>query len=195
MAQYSASIRTIIPQVRTIAIEGVELALDGVNLAFNELLGEGNKVGADLTKELSSLRDEVANRFTIEHGFTIGEDGLDDDELLGEEFEERIEAAVEKAVTSSMGSLLMALGQQMMTSGGDPDTFETKMEHFGDTIEREMESRSDKIERKADSLCLSAIEIDQLEEKLRSNISELAGINVISAKAFRKHEEKDRSAM
>lgn len=193
--QYTTGVRAMVPQVRSIAIEGVDLAIEGVNLAFNELLGEGNDVGADLTQELSSLREEVSTRFTVEHGFTIGENGLDNDELLGEEFEQRIESAVEKAVMGSMGSLLVALGQEMMFSGGDTDAFETRMERFGENIEHEMELRAEKIEQKADSLCLAAVEIDLIEEELKASIEPLANINVITAKQSRGHEDKDKSSM
>ncbi|PCH95571.1 MAG: hypothetical protein COB83_08175 [Gammaproteobacteria bacterium] len=194
--QYSSNIRAMVPQVRNIALEGVELALEGVNLAFNELLGEGNDVGAELSQELLSLKEEVATRFTIEHGFTIGEHGftigehgLDDDELLGEEFEQRIEAAVEKAVMGSMGSLLVALGQEMMFSDGDTDAFETRMETFGENIENEMELRAEKIEGKADKMCLALVEIDQLEEQLKANIPSLADINVITTKHSGGHND------
>ncbi len=193
--QYSTRIRAMVPQVRNVAIEGVDLALEGVNLAFNELLGEGNDVGANLTQELSSIKEEVAERFTIEHGFTLGENGLENDELLGEKFEQRIESAVEKAVMGSMGSLLVALGQEMMFSGGDNDAFETRMESFGENIEHEMELRVGKIEREAERLCLAVVEIDQLEEKLKSSISPLADINVITAKHTRSHDEHDKRLM
>lgn len=195
VTNYSTSIRAMVPRVRHIAIEGVDLALEGVNLVFNELLGADNKVGADLTQELSLIKTEVSTRFTIEHGFTIGENGLDDNELLGEDFEQRIESAVEKAVMNSMGSLLVSLGQEMMFSGGDSDAFETRMESFGENIEHEMEARAEKIERKANSLCLAAVEIDQLEEALKATIEPLANINVITVKQSRGHEEKDKSLM
>ncbi len=193
--QYSSSIRAMVPQVRNIALEGVDLALEGVNLAFNELLGEGNDIGADLTQELSSLKEEVATRFTIANGFTIGENGLDDDELLGEEFEERIENAVEKAVMGSMGSLLVALGQEMMFSGGDTDSFETRMESFGENIEHEMELRAEKIEQKAERLCLGLVEIDRIEEQLRASIEPLDDINVITVNNSRSHDYDDKSSM
>jgi hypothetical protein len=193
--QYSSSIRAMVPQVRHIAIEGVDLAIEGVDLAFNKLLGEGNDVGADLTQELSTLKEEVGERFTIAHGFTIGENGLEDDELLGEEFEQRIESAVEKAVMSSMGTLLIALGQEIMFSSDDTDAFETRMESFGENIEQEMELRAKEIERNADKLCLAAVEIDQLEEELKSSISALADINVITAKHTPGHKELDKRSM
>lgn len=195
VTQYATNIRAIVPQVKTIAIEGVDLALEGVNLAFNELLGEGNDVGAELTHELSSLRDEVDTRFTAEHGFTIGENGLDGksftgEEILGEEFEQRIESAVEKAVMNSMGSLLVVIGQEMLFSGGDSDAFETRMESFGESIADEMELRAEKIERKADALCIAIADIDKLEEQLKANISPLANINVISATFNEKADDK-----
>lgn len=193
--QYHTDISAMVPQVRKIAIEGVDLALQGVNIAFNELLGEGNTVGSDLTRELSVMKEEVAERFTIEHGFTIGEDGLEDDELFGEDIEQRIESAVEEAVMGSMGSLLVALGQEMMFSSGDTNTFEARMENFGENMEREMEQRAKKIERKADKLCIAAIEIDQLEEELKSSISALSDINVITVKETHNREEHDRSSM
>jgi hypothetical protein len=193
--QYSSNIRAMVPQVRSIALEGVDLALEGVNLAFNELLGEGNDVGADLTQELSSLKEEVSTRFTIENGFTIGENGLDEDELLGEEFEERIESAVEKAVMGSMGSLLVAIGQEMMFSGGDTDAFETRMESFGANIEQEMELRAEKIEQQADRLCVDIAEIDQIEEQLKASVESLENINVITVKYASNHQDDDKSSM
>jgi hypothetical protein len=196
VTQYAMSIRAMVPQIRTIAIEGVDLALEGVNLAFNELLGEGNNVGAKLTQELSTLRDEVATRFTAEHGITINEnsvnnEGFTGEDILGKEFEQRIKSAVETAVINSMGSLLITMGQEMLFSGGDTNAFETRMDNFGDSIADEMELRAEKIKLKADALCLAIVDIDQLEEKLKTSIVALANINVVSA-SFKKEDDKIR---
>ncbi len=177
---YSMSIRTLVPEVKDIALEGVDLALEGVGLVFDELLGEENEVGAELIEELSALKEEISTRFSMDHDFTIGADGLNGDEFLGDEFEDRIESAVEKAVMSSMGSLLVAVGQEMLFSNGDTDAFETRMENFGETIENEMEGRAEKIELKAEKLCLSIVEIDHLEEQLKATIDEMSAINVIT---------------
>ncbi|GAA6170894.1 hypothetical protein NBRC116592_05640 [Colwellia sp. KU-HH00111] len=195
VAEYSSRIRAMVPEVRAIAIEGVDLALEGVNLVFNELLGEGNNVGSDLTQELSAIKDEVLTRFTIKHGFTVGDNGLENDELLGNEFEQRIETAIEKAMMGSMGHLLVSLGQEMMFSGGDSDSFETRMEAFGENIEQQMELRAEKIERKANSLCVGAVEIDQLEEALKASISPMSNINVISVQQSLEHQEQNKRLM
>lgn len=179
VTKYSKSIKALVPQVETVVVEGVELAIEGVNLAFNGLLGEDNAFAASLTKELISIREEALIRYSIEEGFTVGGEN---DELQAEEFESRIKLAVEKSVTNSMGSILIALGQQMLSSNSKTEGFEARMEKFGETIEAEMTSRTDKIEAKAQELCGAVVKVDNIEEQLKSSISELAGMDVITVK-------------
>jgi len=195
--EYSTSIRAMVPEIQSIAIEGVDLAVTGVNLAFNELLGEGNDIATELTRELTLVREDVSTKFSEDHGFTIGENGINDGEFFGEEFEERIESVVEKAVMNSMGTLLVAVGQEMLFSGGDTDAFEARMENFGENIEHQMEARAEKIEEKADALCESALAIDMLEEKMKLSIDELSAINVISTNSNNHdaHDKKDEQLM
>ncbi len=192
--KYDAKIRQLVPEVKNVAIEGVDLAVDGVNLAFNGLLGEGNSVAADLTKELKLVREQVATNLTIENGITIGVDGLESNELLGEDFEQRIESAVEKAVLNSMGTILIAVGQQMMTADGDEQSFETRMEEFGENLEQEMNARADKIEAKAEKLCVSIAKLDVLEEQLKAEIEPLNNTNVFTVTQNEHEDDKDMSA-
>jgi len=180
LKKYDDKIRYLVPQVKSVAIEGVDLAVDGVNLAFNGLLGEGNSVAADLTKELNLIREEVIAKLSIENGISVGIDGLESEELLGKDFDQRIESSVEKAVLNSMGSILIAMGQQMMTSGGDEQSFETRMENFGESIEQEMTARAEVIEKKAEALCVSIAKVDLLEEQLKAEITQLSNTNVFT---------------
>lgn len=181
LRSYSTSIRTMVPEVKNLAIEGIDLASDGVNLAFNEFLGEGNDLGQTLTTELINIRNEIEQKFNEEHGFYVDEDGFGGDEFFGEEFEKRIEGVVETALEESIGTLLIAVGQEMLFSGGDMQAFETRMQNFGEQIEHEMENRGKGLEVKAEALCQSALKIDQLEEKLRIEIPELSDFNLIQA--------------
>lgn len=193
--QYDAKIRELVPQVKSVAIDGVDLAVEGVNLAFNGLLGEGNAVAADLTKELKIIREQVVANLSIEKGISIGADGLESEELLGKDFDQRIESAVEKAVLNSMGSILMAMGQQMVSAEGDEQSFETRMENFGETIEHEMTTRSEKIEEKAQALCINVAKLDALEEKLKAEIKPLANTNVFTVTQGQYNDEKHASSM
>ena len=194
LQKYDEKIRQLVPQVKSVAIEGVDLAVDGINLAFNGLLGEGNSVAADLPKELTLIREHVIANLSIEKGISVGVDGLASEELLGKDFEQRIESAIEKAVLNSMGSIMVAVGKQMMSADDDGQNFETRMEKFGDTIEQEMTVRSAQIEKKAQALCLSIAKVDMLEEQLKTEIEPLASINVFTV-TLEKHENKDTSSM
>ena len=178
--QYDAKIRQLVPQVKSVAIEGVNLAVEGVNLAFNGLLGKGNAVAADLTQELELIREQLVTNLSIENGISVGVDGLESEELLGKDFEQRIESAVENAVLNSMGSILMAVGQQMMAADGDENSFETRMENFGETIEHEMTTRTAKIAEQSEALCVNIAKLDVLEEKLKIEIESLATTNVFT---------------
>jgi len=75
---------------------------------------------------------------------------------------------------------MIAVGQQMLFSGGDGDAFETRMEKFGEKIEHEMESRGEKIEKRGEALCQSVLAIDILEDQLTNKIVELEGINLLN---------------
>jgi len=184
--EYDAKIRHLVPQVKNVAIEGIDLAVEGVNVAFNGLLGEGNNVAADLTKELRLIRKQVLSNLSIENGISIGVEGLESDSLLGKDFEQRIESVVQKAVLNSMGSILMSMGQQMVAAEGSEQNFETRMENLGQTIEDEMTARSSAIETKAQSLCVSIAKVEALEEQLKSEIKPLATVNVFTVTQYSK---------
>jgi hypothetical protein len=178
--QYDTKIRHLVPRVKSVAIEGINLAVEGVNLAFNGLLGEGNTVALGLTKELEVIREQVASNLSIEKGISVGVEGLESEELLGKDFDKRIETAVEKVVLNSMGSILIGMGQQMLSAKGDELSFEKRMENFGDTVEHEMTVRTEKIEKKAKALCVDIAEVDRLEERLKTEINQLASTNVFT---------------
>jgi len=177
---YSTSIRAVIPEVKSVAIEGIDLAVDGITMAFDELLGKNNDVTSDLTNELSKIRSKIDNRFSGNQTIYFDEHGFDGEDFFDEDFESHIEAVVENAVKKSMGSLLIAVGKEMLFSGGDSDALEARMEKFGDEIESKMEFKAANIEKRADGLCQSLVSIDKLEQQLQSNIPQLKQFNVLT---------------
>ena len=189
VTDYSNSIRATLPEVKDIALDAIDLASDGVNLAFNELLGEGNDISAEITAQLSEIRNEVDEGFTQGNEISFDEDGFSGDEFFNEGFEKRIESAVESTVQNSIGSLLIAVGQQMLFSGGDMDTFETRMENFGERIEQEMESRGEAIEKRGEALCQSVVAIDALEDQLTQDIDELEYFNMLATSISSKNSK------
>ena len=186
VTQYARSIRAMVPQIKTVATEGVDLALEGVNLVFDDLLGEGNSAGAELTRELSTLRDEAIMRFTPEYGITIDENALENkvvtaEKMLGKKFKQRVELVMEKAVVNAMGNLVVVMGQEMLLSGKQGRSFEARIKSFRERAANEKQIRTKQIKQKADALCVPVVNIAQLEDRLQTNISSLKNLNVLSA--------------
>lgn len=180
VTQYSTQIRQVVPEVKVLASDAIDLAIEGVNLAFNELLGEGNNVAHDLTVQLNAISEDIDQTFDA-NNFSIDEHGTLQGDFFGEAFEQRIEGLVEETVKNSMGTLLIAVGQEMLFSGGNMEAFETRMEDFGTRIEQEMEARAEKLEGRAEALCQSVKAIDELEEQLKSSIEEMPKTDVLRA--------------
>jgi hypothetical protein len=181
LTSYSTKIREVFPEIRSITIEGIDVAIQGLNLAFNELLGEGNQAGIELTSQLQLIAEEVDTKFTGD--FILNEEGLIiNDQAFMQASERRIENIVEHSLTSSVGSLLVAVGQEMLFSRGDSDAFQQKMEDFGEKIEHEMELRANNLGQRANALCKLVHSIDNLEEELKLNIQALPKVNVLYTK-------------
>ncbi|MGB2739400.1 MAG: DUF2884 family protein [Cognaticolwellia sp.] len=189
LVEYSTSIREVVPEVKGIALDAIDLAIDGVNLAFNELLGAGNDVSVNLTTQLTNIRTEVDKEFDGSKDFYIDEDGFAGDDFFGDDFEQRIESAVESTIKNSIGSLMIAVGQEMLFSGGNMDALETRMDNFGEKIEQEMELRSEGLEKRGEALCKTVINIDEMEEQLKDEIEEISSFNTITAKKNKSHNE------
>ncbi|SES70052.1 DUF2884 family protein [Thalassotalea agarivorans] len=170
--QYSKEIRAVVPQVKDIAVEAVDLAAEGIGIAFTELLGENNGLTDELVAELDAIKVEIETRFNEGERLYIDDNGIEGD-VFDPEFEQRIEKAVETTVEQSIGKIMIALGTQMIASGGDSEAFETRMEKFGEQIEKDMEARAEIIEQKADQLCISVKKIDALESEMLDAIPEL----------------------
>ena len=178
LTSYSTKIREVFPEIKSITIEGIDVAIQGLNLAFNELLGEGNEVGVELTSQLQLIAEEVDAEFTGD--FILNQEGLViNDQAFTQAFEQRIENIVEHSLTSSVGSLLVAVGQEMLFSGGNTDAFQQKMEVFGEKIEHEMESRANNLGQRANALCTLVRSIDNLEEQLKVNIKAMPTVDVL----------------
>jgi len=188
VSNYAHHIRTMVPKVKQVANEGIDLAIEGVSVAFNELLGNDNDVSNELVLELTKVKNQVNERFDENKPLYINEKGINGDDVFDEEFERHIESTVETAVKKSIGSVLIAVGREMMFSDGD--AFEQKMEKFGDKMEATMEVKANKIEQKVSGLCLSMKKIDQLEEALKDNISQLPDFNVLSVEQHEKSREQ-----
>lgn len=178
--QYHQNVNDLAPKVAGIALDAVALANEGVAKAFNQLLGEDNELVADLSSEIDALRIKLHQEFYADDGsIRFNSANFDNGQFLGEDFESEFEQKLEKLVQRSMGSLMIAIGKEMLFSGGDMQAFEKRMDRFGEQLEADMEVRAAGIEAQAQTLCYDLSQLDSLENQISSSIPQLSGLNMI----------------
>lgn len=179
VTNYYDGINQAAPQAAAIATDAVALASTAINEVFTELLGSDNTALADLSDKLQNLDQQIQYNFYAENGdIRLHSDSFENGEFFGEQWEAQFEEAIEKLVTDSMGHFMVAIGTQLIFSGGDTDAFEQKMERFGEQMEQKVEYQAEALEEKAEELCLTLARVDYAETQLQQ-IPQLADLDVI----------------
>ncbi|GIU41976.1 hypothetical protein TUM3794_24260 [Shewanella colwelliana] len=179
--QYASEVSAQLPEVIDLVHDAVDIASTAVSMALTPLLGDTS--GAKIDEMMASLSDRIDN-VAYQHGdkFYLGATESSLEDTFGQEFEQEMEQLVQ----SSIGSMMMTLGSQMMS--GDGDSFEQKMESFaakmdnvGKDIEVQLEQQSADLEARADKLCDNFQQLVALETKLRAQVPELDKYPLIKA--------------
>lgn len=179
VVNYAASIRAAVPEVRSMALDGIDLAIDVITITFDSLLGERNQISAQLITELSSVKIDVDRYFTSGNPISFNHNDEDVADFLGKNFETRIERIVETSVQNSIGSIMIAMGKQILASGGDMEAFEARMNNFGEQLETQMNAKAAGMEVRGKKLCMVIEAVDMHEEQLKRLVPVINRFNVI----------------
>jgi hypothetical protein len=176
---YASQLRTVVPAVVEIALDGVEIGMTAVSEVFAALLGD--EPPAAVREALAEVRAEVDAGIGRQDGvWYVKRDGIHGvDEAMA-----TAEPAIEAAVADSVGALLIALGRSMTED--DAGTFEARMTAFGERMEgldAEIEARvardAEALGARAEGLCAELRALAAREDQLRSRVAELARLRVI----------------
>lgn len=178
VAQYDQRVRALVPEVRGMALDGIDLAVVGVTTAFDGLLGEPNKVSTQLRSELNHLKGDVRRYFDNEI-ISLGREHDGAPELFGQYFETRMERIVETSVQDSIGAILIAMGKEILGSGGDMEAFGARMDRFGKELEAQMQAKSTELEARGMNLCRAATAINAIEDQLRNAVPDIQTLDLI----------------
>lgn len=179
VTSYAASIRAAVPEVRSMALDGIDLAIDAITIAFDGLLGEKNQVSAQLITELNNVKSDVNRYFTAGNPITFNRGNEDTPDFLGKYFETRMERIVETSVQNSIGSIMVAMGKEVLASGGDMDAFEARMNKFGEQMAAQMSAKAMRMEARGEQLCKTIRAVDANEEKLKGVVPAVESFNII----------------
>ena len=183
LSQYTLGIRQQVPEIVTIAIEGVDIGLKAVNQVIGGLTGENSAAHQKFQQKFDEMQSRLRKRFNhSDNNYYIGAQDFDD---FGEIFAGEFESEIEEIVSNSIGSILMAVGAAI-TNDDDAqnsekrvDTFDKRMTDMGKNLKLEISSRVSSLEHKADKFCQNLIQLDVIETKLQQSIYQLLEFDLI----------------
>lgn len=179
VGHYAASIRATVPEVRGMALEGIDLAIEAITITFDGLLGDKNQVSAQLMTELNNVKSDVNRYFTSGNPISFNRGNNDSPDFLGKYFETRVERIMETSVQNSIGSIMIAMGKEVLASGGNMAAFEARMNKFGEQMEVQMNAKALRMEARGEQLCKSMRAVDASEEQLKHAVPSVEPFNII----------------
>lgn len=180
VSQYQLALRQELPKVADIALDAVKIA----GVALEEV---GNAFGLSSLEDMNDVMDElsgeVKNTFYRQGDFVMGEKSFNEfDTTFESKFEARMEDAIKSSMMESIGSLLVTIGSEMLSSGGDMKEFEARMEKMGQNIEEKVELQAKGIEERADKLCEDFTKLATMESELTEAIPQLSDYKLFTVK-------------
>jgi hypothetical protein len=187
LSQYTSGIRQQVPDIISIAIEGVDIGLKAVNRVIGGLTGENSASHLKFQKKFDDMQSRLRKRFNhSDNNYYIGAQDFDD---LDEIFAGKFENEIEEIVSDSIGTILTALGEAI-TSDDDTqnnekrvDTFDERMTSMGKDLKLEISTRVNSLEQKSDVFCQNLIQLDIIETKLQRSIYQLLEFDLIKTSA------------
>lgn len=185
LSEYTTGIRSQVPAIVSIAIEGVELGLKAVNKVISSLTGENSASHQQFQEKFDEMKFRLRTRFNhSDDSYYIAPQDFDDfDEIFAGEFENEIETIV----SDSVGTILVAVGEAMthreeQSTEQRVETFDQRIKTMGNDIKLDISNQANALEVKAGKICASLVTLDDIENKLQLEIPALSEFNLIETK-------------
>jgi hypothetical protein len=184
ISQFSNGIRDQVPEIVSIAIEGVDIGLKAVNTAIGSLTGENSASQQKIQAKFDELKWRIRTRFnqSANNYYIAPQDFADFDDIFTGEFEQEIE----EIISDSIGTILLAVGEAMISDnsnsrGGERrlSTFDDRMETMGKDLELEINANTNALKIKAEQFCFNLTKLDEIESKVDDSIKQLRKFNLI----------------
>jgi uncharacterized protein YdcH (DUF465 family) len=178
--EYYDSIEQSIPQVMTVASEGMKIANYAVTEVLRGFLGSESKVASQLETKLNGLYSQLQDHvYQNPESLTFDTKTLEKDLGLGADFEAEIDLIVSEVMENAMGEFLVQMGRSMLNGEGSMESFEERMNKMGDDIETKVESQTKGIEKEAEKLCEMLTTVDDSETKVQQ-IKGLGNVDLVA---------------
>lgn len=183
--QFSFGLREQLPAIVSIAIEGVDIGLKAVNEVIGGLTGENSASQQKVQVKFDELKWRTRARFnqSADNYYIAPQDFNDLDGIFAGQFEKEIE----DIITTSIGTILSAVGESMLTENREDEygseerisSFDERLSNLSQGLDLEVSKRAKALDTKATKFCLQLNELNQKESQLQDAIPALRNYNLI----------------
>jgi hypothetical protein len=183
--QFSDGLREQLPSIVSIAIEGVDIGLKAVNDVIGSLTGENSASQQKVQAKFDELKWRARARFnqSANNYYIAPQDFTDLDGIFAGQFEQEIE----EIITTSIGTILTAVGESMLSDSSHGEygseeritTFDERLNNLSDGLDLEISERAKTLNKKATTFCLQLNDLNKIENQLQQEIPALKKYNLI----------------
>jgi hypothetical protein len=188
--KYSLGIRQQIPEIVSIAIEGVDIGLKAVNKVIGGLTGENSATHQKIQEKFEEIKWRIRARFNhSDQNYYLAPQDLDN---FGELFTGEFEQEIEEIISESIDTILMAVGEAILKSNETENTnssearlttFDQRIENISQDLKVEIGSSITTLESKAEEFCLNLVALNKIESQMQEIIPELKNFNLIETQS------------
>ncbi|MBN25797.1 MAG: hypothetical protein CL578_12200 [Alteromonadaceae bacterium] len=188
LKELAEGVHHVVPKMILLASEGVELAIETVEHVYIGLVGEKHESYQRLRSSLARVQSRVKEKF-IHAGsnFYMGPGTLENvDDLVDRE----LEAQIEEAMNTSLGGILSAIGGLVSESTSTEEKIAKlaeKIDNIGHSVDDRITQKSQTLQQKAHWFCNEFKRLDRVEDRLRSDIPQLAKYDVVTSEQGHTH--------
>ncbi|MDC0013712.1 YggN family protein [Pseudomonadales bacterium] len=179
IANYNQHLRTTVPAIVDIALDGIEIGLAAVTEIFSSIAG--TPPPASLTAAMATIRADIdthlsRNQQAVQlNGNTT--------QMLDSGMDRAIDDLKPRFLASVTGAVLMNLGQSMTSGDGDLearlDGFSRRMENLSEELETNIRAKTAKLEVQAQALCVQMTALQATEMHLQAAMPALTSFAVV----------------
>jgi hypothetical protein len=182
---FSLGIRQQIPEIVSIAIEGVDVSFKAVNQLVVGLTGENSEEQQKIRTKFEELKWRIRARFnqSTNNYYIAPQDLTDFDEILTGEFEQEIESMI----SGSIGTILETVGQSLLSDNNSNEygsevrvnTLDPKLTNMNKDFILTKNHKAKALNDRISLFCKQLKKLNEIEDKLHIAIPEISGFNII----------------
>lgn len=188
--EYAKGIRTQVPEIVSIAIDGVDLGLKSVNKVIGGLTGQNSVYHQKVQQKFDEIKMRIHLKFNhSDTNYYLAPQDFDNfEELFNGEFEQEID----EIISNSLGTILMAVDDAMLTEPNNNElpneqnannlSTDEQIQNIGQEIEVVVNTKASALSDKANQFCENMVKLNLIEDELQISVKALVDFNLIDEK-------------